>query len=194
LGVAIPTITAAVDARIISGSFDLRSSSRPYTPDLEEPVPTKEKMCIMVRSALHLSTLCAYKQGFQLIKTASEEQKWNIGLAECSRIWLGGCIIRSVLLKAFSDSLSGDAAREETASLYFTDQFGGEKQVYWRQIQEIAASRGIPIPATAASLSYYDAIRRERLPQNLIQAQRDFFGAHTFERTDKEGAFHVDWE
>ena len=193
-GVAIPTITAAVDARIISGSLDLRESKRPYTPDLEEPVPNKEKMRIMVRSALHLSTLCSYKQGFQLMKVASEEHNWQLNLSECARIWLGGCIIRSVLLKTFIDALSGDSAKEETASQYFEKQFSGEKQVFWRQIQELSASRGIPIPAISASLSYYDAIRRDRLPQNLIQAQRDFFGAHTFTRTDKEGTYHAQWE
>ena len=192
-GVAIPTITAAVDARIISGSLDLREAKRPYTPDLEEPVPNKEKMRIMVRSALHLSTLCAYKQGFKLIEVASDEHQWNLNLAECSRIWLGGCIIRSVLLKVFSDSLSEDKSRQQTATVYFADQFGGEKQVFWRQIQELAGSRGVPIPALAASLSYYDAIRRERLPQNLIQAQRDFFGAHTYQRVDKGGTFHTEW-
>jgi 6-phosphogluconate dehydrogenase len=193
-GVAIPTITAAVDARILSGSDDLREISRPYTPDLEEPVPNKEKMRIMVRSALHLSTLCAYKQGFQLMKVASEEHKWKLNLEECARIWLGGCIIRSVLLKTFTDALSNEPTRVETASKYFENQFGGEKQMYWRQIQELAGSRGIPVPSFTASLSYYDAIRRERLPQNLIQAQRDFFGAHTYQRTDKEGTFHADWE
>mgnify|MGYP004000478791 CR=1 FL=1 len=193
-GVAIPTITAAVDARIISGSLHLRESKRPYTPDLEEPVPNKEKMRIMVRSALHLSTLCSYKQGFQLMKVASEEHNWQLNLSECARIWLGGCIIRSVLLKTFIDALSGDSAKEETASQYFEKQFSGEKQVFWRQIQELSASRGIPIPAISASLSYYDAIRRDRLPQNLIQAQRDFFGAHTFTRTDKEGTYHAQWE
>jgi len=193
-GVAIPTITAAVDARIISGSLDLRASKRPYTPDLEEPVPNKEQMRIMVRSALHLSILCAYKQGFQLMEKASEEHEWNLNLEECARIWMGGCIIRSVLLKVFVDGLSSEVARQKTAERYFSDQFGGEKQVYWRQVQELSASRGIPIPAMSASLSYYDAIRRDRLPQSLVQAQRDFFGAHTFVRTDKEGVFHAEWE
>ena len=192
-GVAIPTITAAVDARILSGSADLRGSGRPYTPDLEEPVPNKEKMRIMVRSALHLSTLCAYKQGFQLMKVASEEHQWDLDLAECARIWLGGCIIRSVVLKNFMNSLSDSASQQKTASVYFEEQFGGEKQVFWRQVQELAGSRGVPVPAFTASLSYYDAIRRDRLPQNLIQAQRDFFGAHTYERVDKEGIFHAEW-
>ena len=128
------------------------------------------------------------------MKVASEEHNWQLNLSECARIWLGGCIIRSVLLKTFIDALSGDSAKEETASQYFEKQFSGEKQVFWRQIQELSASRGIPIPAISASLSYYDAIRRDRLPQNLIQAQRDFFGAHTFTRTDKEGTYHAQWE
>lgn len=192
-GVAIPTINAAVDARIISGSTDLRSASRPYTPDLEEPIPSKEQLRSIVRSALHLSSLCAYKQGFTLMEAAAKEHNWNIDFEECARIWLGGCIIRSTLLKPVMNSLSEDSAVQETAAQYFADQFGGEKQVHWRLLQEIASSRGVPIPAMAASLSYYDALRRDRLPQNLIQAQRDFFGAHTYRRIDKEGVFHTEW-
>ena len=197
LGVAIPTITAAVDARIVSGSADLRnrtgSQQLPYTPDLEEPMPPKNQMRSIVRSALHLSTLCSYKQGFVLIDKASKEYNWNIDLAECARIWLGGCIIRSVLLKDFMHILSTDTARQETGRKALRDAFAGEKQVQWRLSQELAASRGIATPAMAASLAYYDSMRRERLPQNLIQAQRDFFGAHTYERTDKEGTFHTEW-
>lgn len=197
LGVAIPTITAAVDARIISGSADLRrqgSTDLPYSPDLEEPMPPKEKMRMMVRSSLHLSTLCSYKQGFTLIDVASQEYGWNINLEECARIWLGGCIIRSVLLKDFMNLLSRDSAKKLTGQKAIQSSFAGERQMYWRLTQELAASRGIATPAMAASLAYYDGLRRECLPQNLIQAQRDFFGAHTYERIDKEGTFHAQWE
>lgn len=179
LGVAIPTITAAVDARIISGSR--REHTLPYMPDLEEPMPPKQQMRHIVRSALHLSTLCSYKQGFALMEAASTEYEWNLNLSECARIWLGGCIIRSILLKDFMNAFSHS-------------YFNGEKQVYWRLSQELAASRGIATPAMAASLAYYDSLRRERLPQNLIQAQRDFFGAHTYKRIDKEGTFHTQWD
>ncbi len=196
LGVAIPTINAAVDARILSGSPMLRDRERselPYTPDLEEPMPPREKLRHMVRSGLHLSTLCAYKQGFQLMGAASAEYGWNLNLQECARIWLGGCIIRSVLLKTIMDTLSSDPTIAASGSKDLRDDFGGQKQMYWRLLQELAASRGIPIPAFSASLSYYDALRRERLPQNLIQAQRDFFGAHGYARTDREGEFHSEW-
>lgn len=198
LGVAIPTITAAVDARIISGSADLRNAKGVdvllYTPDLEEPMPPREKLRHMVRSALHLSTLTAYKQGFVLMDTASKEYGWDLDLSECARIWLGGCIIRSVVLKMFMDVLSTDETKKAEGKAQLQEAFSGERQVYWRLLQELSASRGIPVPAMSASLSYYDALRRERLPQNLIQAQRDFFGAHTYKRIDKDGTFHTEWE
>lgn len=197
LGVAIPTITAAVDARIISGSDSLRNRTGdeklPYTPDLEEPVPPKEKLRMIVRSALHLSTLCSYKQGFTLIDAASKEYNWDINLRECARIWLGGCIIRSVLLKTLMNVLSNDPSEQKIGRVAILSAFEGDRQVYWRLSQELAASRGIATPAMAASLAYYDSMRRDRLPQNLIQAQRDFFGAHTYERVDREGVFHAQW-
>lgn len=195
LGVAIPTINAAVDARIISGSTDLRKrhSDTPLTKDLEEPMPPREKLRLTARSALHLSTITAYAQGMELMRVASEEYGWKLNLEECARIWLGGCIIRSAQLQLFMDMFSDDNARKSSAASAANAIFGGEKQVYWRQLLELASSRGVTIPAHCASLSYYDALRREHLPQNLVQAQRDFFGAHTFERTDKDGTFHADW-
>ncbi|MBM3231605.1 NADP-dependent phosphogluconate dehydrogenase [Candidatus Peregrinibacteria bacterium] len=193
LGVAIPTINAAVDARIISGSPDLRlrEDRLPYTPDLEEPMPPRHQLRSMVRASLHLSSLCTYKQGFQMLEAASREWGWKLDLSEVARIWLGGCIIRSVILKVFMDVLGAHPARVKTAQNVLHEYLRGERQVYWRLFQELASSRGIPIPAMAASLSYYDAIRSEKLPQNLIQAQRDFFGAHGFERTDRDGVFHI---
>ncbi len=182
-GVAIPTINAAVDARIMSGSKQLRKkhASSIVRVDLEEPIPKPEQMRTIARSALHLSTLTAYAQGFELMKVASDEHKWNLDIPECARIWLGGCIIRSVLLKQFDD-------------LFAESQWGGEKQVNIRKFLELANARGIATPSTSAAMNYYDSLRRESLPQSLVQAQRDFFGAHTYKRTDKEGTFHADWE
>ena len=196
LGVAIPTINAAVDARIISGSTELRSrhAETPTRLDLEEPCPPREKLRTITRSALHLSTMTAYAQGFELMKAASEEYDWKLDLSECGRIWLGGCIIRSVLLKHFANAFSSDPAKKQLAAEYGKEQFGGERQVLWRLFLELANSRAIATPAVSASLNYYDALNKQKLPQNLIQAQRDFFGAHTFERTDKEGTFHAEWE
>ncbi|MDP7477477.1 MAG: NADP-dependent phosphogluconate dehydrogenase, partial [Candidatus Peribacteraceae bacterium] len=195
-GVAIPTINAAVDARILSGSSELRTSRSimKLRADLEEPMPQRERLRQIVRSSLHLSSLSAYDQGFELMKAASKEHGWNLDLSECARIWLGGCIIRSVLLKPFMDMTSTDKARQRTGYQYILDNIEGEKQVDWRLFQELASSRGIAVPSMSASLSYFDSLRRDRLPQIMIQAQRDFFGAHTYERIDKKGTFHTDWE
>jgi 6-phosphogluconate dehydrogenase len=194
-GVAIPTINAAVDARIMSGSAELREkhSNDPVRTDLEEPMPGREQMRSIARSALHLSTLTAYAQGFELMKVASEEHKWNLDLSECARIWLGGCIVRSVLLEVFADAYSNDKERKKSAALYREQQWGGEKQVNLRLFLELANSRGIATPSTSAAMNYYDTLHRKDLPQSLTQAQRDFFGAHTFKRKDKEGVFHVEW-
>lgn len=195
LGVAIPTINAAVDARIISGSADVRARHKgnPVRVDLEEPKPPREKLRQITRSALHLSTMTTYAQGFELMSVASDEYKWDLDLAECGRIWLGGCIIRSVLLKHFANAFSDDEARKQTSAEYAQEQFSGERQVLWRLLLELTNSRAVPTPAISASLNYYDSLHKERLPQNLIQAQRDFFGAHTYERTDKKGTFHTEW-
>lgn len=194
-GVAIPTINAAVDARIMSGSADLRKkhSTNPVRKDLEEPLPKEGQMRSIARSALHLSTLTAYAQGFELMKVASVEHKWDLDLSECARIWLGGCIIRSVLLQTFADAFSSDKARQNDAAMYADQQWSGEKQVHLRLFLELANSRGIATPSTSAAMNYYDTLHRKDLPQSLVQAQRDFFGAHTFKRKDKDGTFHTEW-
>lgn len=195
LGVAIPTINAAVDARIISGSTELRSlhQSDVLREDLEEPLPPKQKMRSIVRSTLHLSSLLSYSQGFELIKKAGEEHGWQLNLSECARVWLGGCIIRSALLDVFMNDFSEDSAKQKTAANYMKDQFGSDKQLDYRLFIQATSSRGLPTPAISASLNYYDSLRRKRLPQNLVQAQRDLFGAHTYRRIDKEGDFHTEW-
>jgi 6-phosphogluconate dehydrogenase len=140
---------------------------------------------------LECSIICTHNQGFQLIEWGSDEYGWNINLAEVARIWRGGCIIRSKLLGKFQRACDPGTQAPEKEIL---DRFSGERQTDWRHVVRVASVNGIPIPAIGISLSYYDTIRRERLPQNLIQAQRDLFGAHTFERTDKAGTFHADWE
>jgi len=194
-GVAIPTINAAVDARIMSGSIEIRKKSKnnPLLLDLEEPMPRSEQMRTITRSALYLSTITAYEQGFTLMETASADHKWELDLSACARIWLGGCIIRSVLLKTFTDIYSADSTKNKTADAYLLRQWSGEKQTHLRLLLELANSRGIPTPSLSASMNYYDTMRRQHLPQSLVQAQRDLFGAHTFKRTDKEGTFHIDW-
>lgn len=189
-GVAVPTITAAVDARIMSSAKAFRVLEAERTP-LKVSVAKKDPDLVShIRSALECSIINSYAQGFQLLATASEAEKWNLNLSEIARIWRGGCIIRSALLKESQLMFTGDA--ESAARV--RERFSAEHQKAWRSVVALGALRGIPLPAMSASLSYYDAFRTARLPQNLVQAQRDLFGAHTFQRVDKEGIFHVDWE
>lgn len=186
LGVAIPTINAAVDARILSGDTAGRLEGQKF-PGVTTAMDYDPKDAVQcARSALELSTLCAYLQGFALIRTASDVHGWNINLAEVSRIWRGGCIIRSVMLPLFQQHFAQGATG-------VIDRFSGERQQHWRQFISLGVSQGIPLSASTASLSYFDALRSTHLPTNLIQAQRDFFGAHTFERVDKKGNFHGEW-
>jgi 6-phosphogluconate dehydrogenase len=191
LGAAIPVINAAVDARIISGDTGMRETGR-HMPFQGTGVSEDPRVVVaLCRSALELSTILAYEQGFVLIAKASDAYGWKIQLPEMARIWRGGCIIRSVLLPGYQKSLSAGGEREQQE---LVARFTGKRQSNWRTLIGLAAGSGVPVPALCASLAYYDAYRADRLPQNLIQAQRDCFGAHTFERTDKPGAFHADWQ
>ncbi|MDA1060612.1 MAG: NADP-dependent phosphogluconate dehydrogenase [bacterium] len=180
LGVSTPTIHASVDARIMSGSIRLRSRKLP-SKTLSPEIPDNLKN--LVEDALELSTLCTYFQGLELMKAASIEKKWDLNLGEIMRIWRGGCIIRSDYLSLLQES-------ENTKILEF---FDSEAQTNWRETISLATSQGIPSPALSASLAYWDSIAKDKLPQNLTQAQRDFFGAHGYERIDKEGNFHTEW-
>lgn len=187
-GVAIPTINAAVDARILSGAAGYREKAKVLPEGIEQPYPKSEKLVSRVRTALELSVICAYQQGFTLMEQASEEEGWSLDFAEIARIWRGGCIIRSAYLAKLQKTY-----REKEVNPEELARFAGDHQLDWRKAIAIGTSRGIPLPAMSSALAYYDALRREKLPQNLIQAQRDFFGAHTYERTDKEGSFHTEW-
>lgn len=190
-GVSIPTITAAVDARIVSGAKDFRMMrSKQIAGVIEQPYPKHEKLISRVRIALELSIINAYAQGFQLLSAASEQEKWNLNISEIARIWRGGCIIRSALLSKFQEMFKG----KEAAALEVRERFSGERQLEWRRAVALGIGRGIPLPAMSASLAYFDSYRSAWLPQNLVQAQRDFFGAHGFERMDKTGTFHAKWE
>ncbi len=189
-GIAIPTITAAVDARIISGDTAMRTKGKqmPFA-DLGTSADARD-VAAMTRSALELCIILSYIQGFELIRQASDERGWKIDLSEVARIWRGGCIIRSTLLPTFQ---KGFSAQDGSARKALADRFAGKRQQNWRQLLALAIGNGIPVPAMSASLAYYDSCHRDRLPTNLIQAQRDLFGAHTFQRTDKEGVFHANW-
>jgi len=194
-GVAIPTINAAVDARIISGSNDERKSGKsfPSELDLQDPVPPPMKLRSIVRHGVKLSIITTYMQGFHMLQKVNEEEKWGIDLSEVARIWRGGCIIRSALLPRFQRALGKDQSAAKAAKEALLERFRGERQRDWRRAVQFAQSRGVAVPAMSASLNYFDSLRSNKLPQNLIQAQRDFFGAHTFEREDKKNTFHADW-
>ncbi len=188
-GVSTTTINAAVDARIKSGALKDRQMGKEFpikTLESETPENLKE----IVHDALHLSTMCTYFQGFGLLQTTSTENNWDLNLSEIARIWRGGCIIRSDFLEKLQIAYGPNAPKTGEV----IDSFGGKDQENWRKVVQLAIANAIPVPTLTATLSSYDSLAAENLPQNLTQAQRDFFGAHGFERTDKEGSFHTEWE
>lgn len=194
LGVAIPTINAAVDARIISSGKEFRKIESKRSKLFKIKI-TKEKnfetnFIKDVATALELSILKTYTQGFQLLIVASQNEKWNLNISEICRIWRGGCIIRSAALPLCQKAFKGDTNARHTLRKKFSEK----NQKSWRHLIALAAEQAIPTPAMSASLSYFDAYRTEHLPQNLIQAQRDFFGAHGYARLDKKGSFHTEWD
>jgi 6-phosphogluconate dehydrogenase len=146
-----------------------------------------------VRLALYASKVVAYSQGFDQIAAASAENGWDIDRGAMARIWRGGCIIRARFLNRITEAYERDADLPLLlADEYFTGAVGNGVSA-WRRVVAQAALAGVPTPAFSSSLSYYDGVRAERLPAALIQAQRDFFGAHTYKRVDKDGTFHTEW-
>ena len=194
LGVAIPTITAAVNARILSSIKLERVEAAKL---ISGPNVTFEgdraEFINQVRDALYCSKICSYAQGMTLLSAASKSYGFTLDLAECARIWKGGCIIRAGFLDKIRAAFSADP---QLTSLLLAPEFRDtvmSRQTAWRAVIMEAARSGIAVPAFSASLDYFDSYRRDRLPQNVTQAQRDFFGAHTYERIDKPGVFHTEW-
>ena len=146
-----------------------------------------------VRQALYAAKVCSYAQGMHQLRLAGEEYDYHLDLGGIARIWKGGCIIRAALLDKIRAAY---ARRPDLPNLLLDEQFRAEieeRQDAWRSVIGIAAFHGIPCLAMGDSLGYFDMLRRDRLPANLIQAQRDYFGAHTYQRTDREGVFHTEW-
>ncbi|GAB4552148.1 MAG: NADP-dependent phosphogluconate dehydrogenase [Anaerolineae bacterium] len=195
LGAPTHTMTAAVEARIISAYKDERVAASVV---LGAPPPftfsgDKKQFIEAVRRALYCSKVCSYAQGMALLQAASREYDYAIPLGKTAAIWRAGCIIRAVFL---ADITSAYEAQPKLANLLMAGQFRtaiANYQSDWREVVATAIRAGVPAPAFSASLAYYDSYRSNRLPANLIQAQRDFFGAHTFERVDREGTFHAQW-
>ncbi|KAM3100135.1 NADP-dependent phosphogluconate dehydrogenase [Phormidesmis sp. 146-12] len=193
-GVAIPTIIAAVNARIMSSFKAERvEASQVLTGPGTQFSGDAKAFTDMVRDALYCSKMCSYAQGMALLSSASKTYGYALNLAECARIWKGGCIIRAGFLDKIKHAFNENP---DLPNLLLAPEFKQtilDKQLAWREVVAQAAKSGIAVPAFSASLDYFDSYRRDRLPQNLTQAQRDYFGAHTYLRTDKEGVFHTDW-
>jgi 6-phosphogluconate dehydrogenase len=194
LGVSIPTITAAVNARIISSYKQERvAASKVLTGPFGKYDGQIKGFVNMVRDALYCSKICSYAQGMALLSKASQTYNWNLKLSELARIWKGGCIIRAGFLNKIKNAFNEDPALPNLLLAPEFKQTILDRQAAWREVLATAAKLGIPAPAFSASLDYFDSYRRDRLPQNLTQAQRDYFGAHTYERIDKPGVFHTEW-
>jgi 6-phosphogluconate dehydrogenase len=194
LGAPLPLITEAVFARVLSSLKDQRVAASKL---LSGPTPKfdgdRAAFIESVRRALYLSKIVSYAQGFAQLRAASEEYNWNLQYGEIAKIFRAGCIIRARFLQKITDAY---AANKDLANLlldpYFSD-IAAKYQDALRDVVVAAVKAGIPVPAFSSAIAYFDAYRSERLPANLVQAQRDFFGAHTFERTDKGGSFHANW-
>jgi 6-phosphogluconate dehydrogenase len=194
LGVAIPTIVAAVNARIMSSIRDERiAASKQLTGPSGKYNGDVKAFVNKVRDALYCSKICSYAQGMALLGTASNTYNWNLKLGELARIWKGGCIIRARFLNKIKHAYDENATLPNLLLAPEFKQTILDRQTAWREVIMTAAQLGIPVPAFSASLDYFDSYRRDRLPQNLTQAQRDYFGAHTYKRIDKEGTFHTEW-
>jgi len=195
LGVPVTGIAEATFARGLSGSVPQRQAARVALPAHAQPwaVADEDAFVDDVRAALYASKVVAYSQGFDQIAAASAEYGWGIDRGAMARIWRGGCIIRARFLDRITQAYERDPDLPLLlADPYFTDAVGDGLPA-WRRVVAAAATHGVPAPAFGSSLAYYDAVRAQRLPAALTQAQRDYFGAHTYRRVDREGSFHTDW-
>ncbi|GAB1509751.1 NADP-dependent phosphogluconate dehydrogenase [Actinophytocola sp. KF-1] len=193
LGVPVTGIAEATFARALSAHPEQRAAARAALPGPGSvPRVDRETFVDDVRKALYASKVVAYAQGYDQMAAASEEYGWDIDLGAMATIWRGGCIIRARFLDRIKDAYDGQRPESLLVAPYFRDAVA-EGQESWRRVVVHAAQAGIPTPGFSSALAYYDALRAERLPAALIQGQRDFFGAHTYRRVDKEGTFHTLW-
>jgi 6-phosphogluconate dehydrogenase len=193
--VVISTINAAVEARVISSRKDERVASSKILPQPKLPKfeGNSDELIQAVHDALYASKIISYAQGIELLGAASSTYKWNLNFGDIATIWRGGCIIRAKFLNRIVEAYGRDANLHNLLlDEYFTDIIA-RTQHNWRVAVSTAINHGVAAPAFSASLAYFDSYRSARLPANLLQAQRDYFGAHTYERVDKPGIFHTDW-
>ena len=195
LGAPLSIITEAVFARFLSAQKEERLFASQI---LEGPpfqyVEDRSHLIEDLKAALYAAKICSYAQGFMLLRVASEEYGWDLKLGNIALLWRGGCIIRAQFLNKINAAYNHN---QQLPNLLLDPYFQGilgQTQSSWRRVVSLAVLNGIPAPGLSAALAYYDSYRRDRLPANLIQAQRDFFGAHTYQRIDREGTFHTQWE
>jgi 6-phosphogluconate dehydrogenase len=197
LGVPVPSIVAAVDARVVSSRRDERARASRSLHALDRSITDvdREQLADDVRDAIHGSRIAAFAQGMDLIAQGSNHYDWSIPLAEVARVWMGGCIIRAKLLEPIRSVFD---RQPELANLLLDDDIAERvngAQPGWRRAVATAARLGIPVPCWSASLAYFDGYRSARSPHNLTQAQRDYFGSHTYRRLDdpQSGPVHTNW-
>jgi 6-phosphogluconate dehydrogenase len=195
LGVHLSLITESVFARFISAMKEERVAASHVLngPSAADLGVERAEFIEAVRQALYASKICSYAQGFAQMRAASEEYGWDLDYGGIAMIFRGGCIIRAAFLQNIKDAYDRNP---ELRNLLLDEYFSSVIHKYqdsWRKVVSTAVRLGIPVPAFSSALSYYDSYRTARLPANLLQAQRDYFGAHTFERVDKEGFFHYQW-
>ncbi|PIN05109.1 6-phosphogluconate dehydrogenase [Handroanthus impetiginosus] len=200
LSIAAPTIAASLDSRYMSGLKEEREEAAEIfkREGLEEEINNvssvdKKRLIDDVRQALYASKICSYAQGMNLLRAKSMDKGWGLNLGELARIWKGGCIIRAVFLDRIKQAYQRNPG---LANLLVDPDFAKEmvqRQAAWRRVVGLAIQKGVSVPGMSASLQYFDTYRRGRLPANLVQAQRDYFGAHTYERIDRPGSYHTEW-
>jgi 6-phosphogluconate dehydrogenase len=196
MGVPAPTIAEAVFARCLSAVKDERvAASKILKGPSKKYRGSRKALLGAIHDALYCSKICSYAQGFQLLRAGAQEYGWKLNFGEIAKIWRGGCIIRAAFLQKITEAYK---AKPDLANLlldpYFNRTFK-KAQANWRKVISLSAECGVPAPTFSASLAYYDGYRSARLPANLLQAQRDFFGSHTYERVDQPRGkfFHLDW-
>jgi 6-phosphogluconate dehydrogenase len=197
LGVPLSIITQSVYSRFLSAMKEERVKASqvlkgPKT-GCHTVIEDREALIESIRKALYASKICSYAQGFAQMKAASDAFGWDLKPGEIAMIFRGGCIIRAQFLQNIKEAYDRDP---NLSNLLLDPYFKGiveEYQQAWREVVATAVLNGIPVPAFASAINYYDSYRSEKLPANLLQAQRDYFGAHTYRRIDREGVFHTEW-
>ena len=196
MGVPAPTVAEAVFARCISAIKEERvAASKILKGPGKKYRGSRKALLAAIHDALYCSKICSYAQGFQLMRTAQQEFGWTLNFGEIAQIWRGGCIIRAAFLQKITEAY---ARKPDLANLLLDPYFAKtvrQAQINWRKVISLAVECGVPAPTFSSALAYYDSYRSARLPANLLQAQRDYFGAHTYERTDQPRGkfFHIDW-